>query len=421
MDNTNKVYQGGEVLPTLPGVATQVPNLSLPKATPPTNVTAITNTPSFSVPSPSPSLGNTSSVGGLVSFYDQAFKVYDQQQSDLQNQITQAKTTQATETAPWYSKLVGAKTPEEVRSSAMSDTGVDAKEYFALQKASLEEIRKLNEDYNAEVAKKDEEINRLRDNSEGRSEGGISQEVARVENRYATRLNQISANINTKSAIFEAEQGRFAEAQQYINQAVQDATADTRYNLELFDTFYKTNQDTIDSLESKYQDAFKSALGFAEQKYQTDFEIKSQIGQLMLENPGAGITLNDSLSTAYSKAGKAPGGGKNLFTTSQLNTGANKAGLDLGTFSNLDYETKNFFINTSPTTVSGYMDIINSANDGTGSEDPEAVKEEINASNLAQPVKDYFISLLSTTTGGDTSSWWDRVRDFFNSGNSFTQ
>ncbi len=308
MDNTKKVYQGGEVLPTLPGVATQVPNLSLPKATPPTNVSAITNTPSFSIPTTSPSLGNTSSVGGLVSFYDQAFKVYDQQQADLQSQITQAKTTQATETAPWYSKLIGAKTPEEVRSSAMSDTGVDAKEYFALQKASLEEIRKLNENYNAEVAKKDEEINALRENSEGRSEGGISQEVSRVENRYATRLNQISANINTKSAIFEAEQGRFAEAQQYINQAVQDATADTRYNLELFNTFYKTNQDTIDSLESKYQDAFKSALGFAEQKYQTDFEIKSQIGQLMLENPSAGITLNDSLSTAYAKAGIAPGG-----------------------------------------------------------------------------------------------------------------
>lgn len=383
MDNTNKVYQGGELMPAI-----------LPKTTPPTNVADVKQTAPFVIPTSKIQTGNTTSVSGLISYNNSLIKSIEEQQK-------QAQETQTTQTAPWFQRLLSSSSPEETRKSAQETTGLNVAEYFGAQKAALDELKTLNESYNNEVAKRDEEIRILQENAEGRLDSGISQEVSRIENRYAVRLNQISSNINTKAAIYEAEQGRFNEAQQYINQAVQDATAETRYNMEMFQTFYQINQDVIDSLDSKYQDAFKNAMMLSERAYEQDYKNK--------------------LRQISAAAGMPGNSGYNLFTTSQLNTGANKAGLDLETFSGLDYEVKNFFVNTSPTTVSGYMDIINSANDGTG-EDPEAVKEEITASNLAQPVKDYFISLLATatTSDGDTTSWWDRVRDFFNSGNSFS-
>jgi hypothetical protein len=55
------------------------------------------------------------------------------------------------------------------------------------------------------------------------------------------------------------QEGDFDTAQQYINQAIADKTADQKYNLDLFQTFYQMNQDSIDRLDKNQQQAIQNA------------------------------------------------------------------------------------------------------------------------------------------------------------------
>jgi hypothetical protein len=79
------------------------------------------------------------------------------------------------------------------------------------------------------------------------------------------------------------------------------------------------------------------------------------------------------------------------FSTAQINKGASNAGLPVTTFKSLPDDVKNVFINNADTAknlvaaVAGVKD---------GAENAKDVIDEINASNLPQPVKDYFISSI---------------------------
>lgn len=247
---------------------------TLNPAPPPSNAGGITNTGGITMPKISYPKSSTGPVNGLLSYYGSTVDYGLKEAERLASESAAAKTTQTKQTFPFLSALMGSKTPIQVREQAQEETGVNASAYFAAQKASLDELKALNEEYNAEKAKMEEAINATRDNSIGASAGAIDSNVAKIERDYGVRLSQMSSNINTKAAIYEAEQGRFKEAQDYVNQAVADATAETRYNMDMFRTFYDMNQDVIDSLDSKYQDAFKLAMTSAEKAYELDYETK---------------------------------------------------------------------------------------------------------------------------------------------------
>lgn len=195
----------------------------------------------------------------------------------------------------------------EIRSQAKSLTGFDdeaVKDYFAKQSAAREELATLTGEYDKLLAQRDQAIEARRQQGGGTT-AGTDQAIAQVTRDFNFRLNQQSAVIKTKSALMEARQGNFQEAQTFIKEAVNDATYETRFNLDLFSTFYGRYESQLEKLDSKYNDAVKSALTSAKEAYDTQYEEMTKKGELMIKYPELGITLNESLEDAYGKLATA--------------------------------------------------------------------------------------------------------------------
>ncbi len=79
-----------------------------------------------------------------------------------------------------------------------------------------------------------------------------------------------------------------------------------KFNLDMYTTLYSLNQDSIDRLDSKYQIALKEAKDDAEKAYTIAYDEKSKVGQLMLDNPQAQISITDDFATALSKIAANP-------------------------------------------------------------------------------------------------------------------
>jgi len=293
---------------------------SIPKSTVPTNAGSIPSPFSpVQTPTITPDLGNislaTAGMGGYQSFLD-ANKGFYEQQMQMQQQ-------QSAKQDSMLQKFLGSvQSPTEARAQAQQETGIDVQKYFAKQEAGVKEIESLTKDYNKVVAMKDQQIAQTHDKLA--SMNFINNQVAQIERNAAPQLNQLSANINAKAAALQAQQGNFAEAQAYVNQAVQDATAETKFQFDMYQMLYQNNQESFDRLNAIYTNAYNTSMNIAQTAYEQQRAEKQTIGNLLLEYPTAGIDIYaDSLDEAYRKAGLVPptatGGSKESLTADMKN------------------------------------------------------------------------------------------------------
>lgn len=402
----------------------QTTQYNLPAPSVPTSPTQITqgiNTPQ--IPTPSPYYGNVSDAQATATGTSKMLELLIKQQEDYQAQIKEQQVQQQQQTQGFLQKILGSKTPGQVRDETFAQTGINPTEYFAEERAKIEEINTLSQDYNKIVADRDSQIATTM--GQTASVDYLNNAVAQIERNAAPRLNQLSSNINAKAATLQALQGRFNEAQNFVNQAVQDATADLKYNVDMFQMFYQVNQDSIQRLDTKYQNAFNQAFTLANQEYNRQYEEKQLIGQLMVENPQAGVTMADTLSTAYQKISKNPYNvdyllklkslnkgsdteEQNLFTKSQLNTGAARASLGLDIFENLAYETKNFFINNK-SSADGFNQI--KSEYLSGEIDYEsAVSEIMDSTSIDEVTKQDLIQIVNNLPRQEKKqTFWQRL------------
>lgn len=194
----------------------------------------------------------------------------------------------------------------QLRSNAYSEAGINPAQYFADQKARLAEIDTLTKDYNDTVAKRDQQIAATQDKLA--SMNFINNQTAQITRNAAPLLNNKSANINAKVATMQALQGNFSEATKFVNQAVEDATADQKAKVDAFKLFYSINQDEISQLNSEYKTALNRATDLATAAYNAAVAEKKSIGELLMENPDAGINIyNDTLQDAQQKVAASGG------------------------------------------------------------------------------------------------------------------
>jgi len=106
------------------------------------------------------------------------------------------------------------------------------------------------------------------------------------------------------------------------------------------------------------------------------------------------------LSSAKSRSGGS-GGGSDLFTNTQLITGAINAGIGIEEFEKLDQDVMAFMIR-NPKSTQGAKEFINKtflqdiAAVAEGKKNPDDIRELIeSAEGLTQPVKDYYLAKLS--------------------------
>lgn len=289
---------------------------TLPPAVAPTNVKDINQTGTPTLPSTTPSNGSTTGIGALTDYYKSLFDTATKQASDAQTQRDQALTQQKQQTSGFLSNLMNAKSASQTRSDAQAQTGIDPNSYFAEEKAKITELGSLNEEYNSFKAQVDQQKAALQSQGRGIPIDLLNNQAAQIDRNAAPRLNLMSANINSKAATLQASQGMFSEASKYVEQAVTDATADLKFNADMYKTFYDQNQSIIDSLDNKYKEALTTATTTAQNAYTLALNEKKSVGELMI-NPdyaGAGITITDSLQQAQTKASAYVANNPNLDT-----------------------------------------------------------------------------------------------------------
>lgn len=275
----------------------------VPVATAPTRADQVVAAPDFNLPSVKSSFGDISNASAAIKGMDTGSSelqkvLADYQATSLKREEIRSK--EQNKLTSWLSK--NTSSPMEARAAAQAETGIKPGEYFADQKAKIAEIAALTDEYNGVKQAMEEQIAQSRDKLG--TNNFINNQIQQIERNAAPKLNRLSANINAKVAVAQALQGNFREAQSYVNQAVQDATADTKYKFDLFNTFYQANQDSFNRIDSVYKNSFSAALEIARDEHDTNVKNKSTIGELMLKYNvnGAGITFDDDISEAYRKA-----------------------------------------------------------------------------------------------------------------------
>lgn len=401
------------LLGTKPGTS------ALTKETTPETVTDAQNATSFNIPDVKMSEGSVFDANAFASGQEGLLEVYTQQAKDAQAQ--REKATQ--ENKPFLQELLSSATTAAKnvfgsRQEAEESTGYDqqaVQDYFASQKKFIKQYQSLQGEYDSIKNARDKQIT----DAQGRTATNnfINNQVAQIERNAAVKLNAVSSQMNALAAVQAAEQGLFNEAQTFIRQAVDDATAEAKWRFDVFNQFNTLYEDQISRLDTKYQNAFNGAVDLARTEWQNQRADKQRVAELMLEYRGAGISINDSLDTAYGKidssGAKFTGkGGSDLFTTTQSNSGAARAGLSISEFSSLEPDVQNYFINLSDSQADSLSDLFNDVASGATSYN-EAV-EIIDGKNITVSVKNYLKSQLPTSVSSGTSgsSWWDKLVNF---------
>jgi len=233
-----------------------------------------------------PEIGGVSSAlaktAGLSTFSDNLITQYTQNLSEFAKQKQGLASWLQDQTKNYQSQA-------ELRQNLESQYGI---------KAKLAEIDSLGSDYNKKKAAMETDISKTTDAMA--STGFISRQTAAIQRRYAPELNRIAADINFKT-------GLFTQSRDLIDQAVKDSVADQKYKLDTAKMFYDLNMDTIENMEGVYKDAYKEYVKQEEQAYDRAYSEKKLIADLAIDNPSAGISLNDTYEQAVSKVQSSGG------------------------------------------------------------------------------------------------------------------
>jgi hypothetical protein len=294
-------------------------NATLPKTTVPTSAGAIPSPyQSYNQQTTSPSFGNISfATAGTQGAYSQ-MQLESQAYFDNLRRQEEARMAQQKESQQSFlDKLIS---PQEAKEQAWEDTGIDVNKYYAQQEKGFKEIESLTGQYNKLIEAKDSQIAATQDRMA--SMNFINNQTAQIERNAAPQLTRLSADINAKAAVLQALQGNFAEAQKYVNQAVQDATSMNKYNYDIYEMNYNMNKDNFDRLDQIYTTAYTTKMSFLQMEYEQELTDKKAVGDLLLNYPNAGIDIyNDTYEQALNKAGVRAGQLETMALTSSATDG----------------------------------------------------------------------------------------------------
>lgn len=148
--------------------------------------------------------------------------------------------------------------------------------------------------------------------------------------------------------------------------------------------------------------------------------IKKQYGDATAQKYDIWLraVYNEGQSPSSLKATSTVGGSSGQFSKTQLNNGAQNAGVAIDQFGSLPVDVQNFFVSGSSSVINAFNDAIQSV--ANGQEDADAVIQEVNSSNLPQAVKDYLTQRINSVkpSGGSSKpgffgSAWNWVKGVF--------
>ncbi len=272
---------------------------TLPQTEAPTNVGNINVIPEITLP-------NVPTKPGDISKAISTTEGSKTRLSDMEKQIADYTAENYSTTGSMISKLLG-QDRSKIREEAYDKLGISSEQYLSDRKVMLSEIDSLNQDYTKKEAEMERRIMELEKNPQGMVQGVLDQRVDDLRRSYSIELNAKSAYIKSKSSMLQALDGNFELARDLANDAVEDATADQKMKLDATMMFYDMYKDVISTLDAPYQRAMKESLLKEERDYDQSVRDAEFKRDLMLENPNAKITQNDSIDQAIKKFNMAGG------------------------------------------------------------------------------------------------------------------
>jgi hypothetical protein len=253
--------------------------------------------PGGAVSSPDISTAQSSTDYWKVYFENQQ-KMADEKKAEMETKTAEFETEKKS-LKDKFTSLFG-QTQEEKRSAEYEELGFDPTTYFAERKADIAEMESLYESYNAKVAERDNAVAGVE--GVGMPQSWMDERKSVITNKYNAELNLMAAGINSKAAIMEAKQGNYNEARSLVDEAVSDYTADMKFQYSQFQEFMDLNQDFLDDLGEDYKNTLNAVDSAMLQKLTQAETEQTNVGNLMLQYPNAGIQIGDTLQEATQKA-----------------------------------------------------------------------------------------------------------------------
>ena len=206
-----------------------------------------------------------------------------------------------------FAESLGFKSEQDKRAEAEDITGIKPAEYFAERAAEIAEMDALYTDYNNTVARRDQALLSKEEQMGGYLGSILDGEKSIINKAYNIELSRKSAQINTKLAIMEMKQENFAEAQAFIDDAVNDYMAPIKDDYAVFQQFREEQADKIAGLDNEYKEAMDKQDAYKLAILQEEESRVTQVGEMMKQYFNAGITLDDTVAEANEKAARWSG------------------------------------------------------------------------------------------------------------------
>ncbi len=281
------------------GIASQVQGISSALGNQPIDVNAIGNgNKNLVLPGnklETPDIGDSkASTSSMESFIDLMTK----QSQNIQTQLAEARANQA-KGQDLLNKATTNITPD-ITALVQQQKDIVAKIY-PNQQADIAEVKTLQEEYDKAVAAKEQGMLNI-ENKQMPMELIVGEQAA-YEKQANIRLNQMAGQINTKIGLMNLNQGNADKAMTFIDKAIDNYTAEKKFEYQQYQDFMNMNYNQIRDLDTKYQNILNTGLSLAKYNYEEQVKEKQAVRDLMLQTNGkAGIILDDSLDSATKKA-----------------------------------------------------------------------------------------------------------------------
>lgn len=236
--------------------------------------------------------------------------------------------------------------------------------------------------------------------------------------RDLTRLAK-AAELSATIGLSEAYKGNIDTGLSLMKQSLDLKYAPIQDQIDLAKTQLDIAGNQLDRSDKKTATIVSTLLDYQKSQLADQKKQQSDLNSLGIEAASAGAPLSlvqsalatgDSVTASsilnqylHATGEKTPGTGTSsgTFSKTQLNNGADNAGLGLTEFGNLPYEVKNFFVNAPASEMEFVRSEIATAM--SGSDTPENINAHIDAGNYPPAVAQYLHSLVHGG-GGSTSS-----------------
>ena len=181
----------------------------------------------------------------------------------------------------------------------------------AEQKYGTEEALSKMQTQNAKVAALQGELEKLNteeltavDTAEGRvaSRGAIEGEKDTITRAYNIKKAYKSAELYAEAAVAQVYSNNYTEAQNLVIKAVNAYTTEIKQEIDNYNNLFSLQSDFINSLDTKEQNLLQAKYNELVQKEEILRNEKTNVLNLALQYPNAGITISDTMESAVKKA-----------------------------------------------------------------------------------------------------------------------